>query len=144
MEKLVERDEEEKVLAQIYSECSAGRCQMVAIGGPLAQGKTALLDSFARDADTAGATVLKATASSFERYQPLGVIDQLLRGYRPHLSGADLEVRALVESVGQAGAHRHRELSAPILSLLHGAFQYLTDSSPLVVCIDDAHFMDVE
>ncbi|MFI0939922.1 AAA family ATPase [Streptomyces sp. NPDC021020] len=144
MENLVERDEEEKALAQIYSECSAGRCQMVAIGGPLAQGKTALLDSFARDADTAGATVLKATASSFERYQPLGVIDQLLRGYRPHLSGADLEVRALVESVGQAGAHRHQEISPPILALLHGAFQYLTDSSPLVVCIDDAHFMDVE
>lgn len=144
MEKLVERDEEEKTLAQIYSECSAGRCQMVAIGGPLAQGKTALLDSFARDADTAGATVLKATAAGFERYQPLGVIDQLLRGYRPHLSGADLEVRALVESVGQAGAHRHREISPPILGLLHGAFQYLTDSSPLVVCIDDAHFMDVE
>ncbi|OIJ88251.1 helix-turn-helix transcriptional regulator [Streptomyces colonosanans] len=142
MEKLVERDEEEKTLAQVYNECSLGRSRMVAIGGPLASGKTALLDAFARDAADAGATVLEATASSFERFQPLGVIDQLLRGRRLFSHGAELEVRALVESVGRSGAHS--EVFPPILGLLHSAFQHLTNSSPLVVCIDDAHFMDVE
>lgn len=69
---LVERDEAEKTLVQIWSECSLGRSRTVAIGGPLASGKTALLDSFAHDAADAGATVLEATGSSLERYRPLG------------------------------------------------------------------------
>lgn len=142
MEKLVERDEEEETLAQVYSECCLGRSRMVTISGPLAIGKTALLESFARDAANAGATVLAATASSFERYQPLGIIDQLLRGRWLFSHDAELKVRALVESAGGAGAHR--EISPPILGLLHGAFQYLTNSPPLVICIDDAHFMDIE
>ncbi|WP_251095865.1 LuxR family transcriptional regulator [Streptomyces sp. Caat 7-52] len=142
MEKLVERDEAEKTLAQVYSECSTGRCSTVAIGGPLASGKTALLDSFARDAADAGATVLKATAARFERYQPLGILDQLLRAHRLFPHSAGLEVRALVEGIVEAGAHS--EISQPILGLLQSAFQHLTDSPPLVVCIDDAHFMDVE
>ncbi|MFI9245173.1 AAA family ATPase [Streptomyces sp. NPDC053086] len=142
MEKLVERDVEEKTLAQVYSECSRGRCRMVAIGGPLASGKTALLDSFARDATAAGATVIKATASRFERYQPLGILDQLLRGNRLFLHSAGLQDGALAESGVEAGAHS--EISPPILGLLQGAFQHLTNSPPLIVCIDDAHFMDVE
>ncbi|GAA3151786.1 AAA family ATPase [Streptomyces echinatus] len=142
MEKLVERDVEEKTLAQLYSERSTGRCRTVAIGGPLASGKTALLDSFARDAADAGATVLKATASRFERYQALGILDQLLRAHRLFAHSAGLEVRALVEGVLEAGAHS--EISPPVLGVLQGAFQHLAGSPPLVVCIDDAHFMDVE
>ncbi|MDQ0585337.1 AAA family ATPase [Streptomyces rishiriensis] len=142
MEKLAERDEEEKTLAQVYGECSLGGRRIVAIEGALASGKTALLASFARDAADAGATVLEASASSFERYQPLGIIDQLLRGCRLFSPGADLEVRALWESAGGEGAHS--EISPSILGVLQGAFQYLTDSPQLVMCIDDAHFMDVE
>ncbi|MFD9460131.1 AAA family ATPase [Streptomyces sp. NPDC060027] len=142
MEKLAERDTEEKTLAQVYGECSLGGRRLVAIEGALASGKTALLASFARDAADAGATVLEATASSFERYQPLGIIDQLLRGCRLFSPGADLEVRALLASAGGEGAQS--EISSSILGLLHGAFQHLTDSPLLVMCIDDAHFMDVE
>jgi len=142
LDKLVERDEEEKTLARVYSETPLGRNRMVAIGGPLASGKTALLHSFARDAADAGATVLEATASSFERYQPLGIIDQLLRGRRLLSHGAELEVHELVERIGGPGTHS--EISPPILGLLHGAFQHLTNNPPLVICIDDAHFMDVE
>jgi DNA-binding CsgD family transcriptional regulator len=139
---LVERDEAEKTLVQIWSECSLGRSRTVAIGGPLASGKTALLDSFAHDAADAGATVLEATGSSLERYRPLGIIDQLLRGRRLYSHSAELEVRAVLESGGGAGAHS--EISPSVLGLLHSAFQYLTHSPPLVLCIDDAHFMDVE
>lgn len=142
MEKLVERDEEEKTLAQILSECSSGRCRIVAIGGPLASGKTALMESFARDAADAGATVIEATASSSERDQPLGIMDQLLRGRRLFSHGAELDVRALVESIGWTGART--EISPPVLGLLHGAFRFLAGGLPLVVCVDDAHFMDVE
>ncbi|MCK9893425.1 LuxR family transcriptional regulator [Frankia sp. AgB32] len=142
MEKLVERDSEEKILAQVYSECAPGRSGLVAIGGPLASGKTALLGSFARDAADAGVTVLEAAASSFERHQPLGVIDQLLRGRWLFSDGLDLEVRALTKSVGETGAHS--EISSPILGRLFGAFRHLAGSGQVVICIDDAHFMDVE
>jgi DNA-binding CsgD family transcriptional regulator len=142
MDKLVERDIVEKTLARIHNECLEGRSRLVALGGPLASGKTALLESFARDAAGAGATVLTATASSLERYQPLGIVDQLLRACQIHSDGAEFEVRALVESVGGAGAHR--EAAPPALGLLHEALQRLTDSPPLIILIDDAHFMDTE
>ncbi|WP_239405709.1 LuxR family transcriptional regulator [Frankia sp. Cj3] len=142
MEKLVERDAEEKTLAQVYSECSPGRARLVTIGGPLASGKTALLESFAHDAVDADVTVLSATASSFERFQPLGVMDQLLRGQRSLPDCLDAEVRALTESIGDMGPCG--EISAPVLDPLRRAFEHLTGPDRLAICIDDAHFMDVE
>jgi DNA-binding CsgD family transcriptional regulator/2-polyprenyl-3-methyl-5-hydroxy-6-metoxy-1,4-benzoquinol methylase len=149
MEKLAERDEEEKVLAKVYSECAVGRSRLVAISGPLASGKTALLRSFAHDAADAGAIVLEATASSFERQHPLGIIDQLLRGRQLSSPRAEREVRSLLEGVRDPVAcvdesGTLRQISLPILNLLHGAFQYLASSQPLFVCIDDAHFTDIE
>lgn len=149
MEKLAERDEEEKILATVYSECTAGRSRVVAINGPIASGKTALLRSFAQDAADAGATVLEATASSFESYHPLGIIDQMLRGRRLSSPSAEREIRALLEGVCDSVARVDepralRQISLPILNLLHSAFQHLTSSQTLVVCVDDAHFMDIE
>lgn len=142
MDKLVERDVVEKTLARIHNECLDGRSRLVVLAGSLASGKTALLESFAREAAGAGAAVLAATASSPERHQPLGIVDQLLRACQIHSDGPELEVRALLESVGGAGSHR--EAAPPVLGLLHGAFQRLTDSTPLIILIDDAHFMDTE
>ncbi|MEY9856881.1 ATP/maltotriose-dependent transcriptional regulator MalT [Catenulispora sp. GAS73] len=142
MDKLVERDVVEKTLARIHNECLEGRSRLVALAGPLASGKTALLESFAREAAGAGATVLAATASSLERYQPLGIVDQLLRACQIHSDGPELEVRALVESVGGAGAHR--DAAPPALGLLHGALQRLAVRPPVIILIDDAHFMDTE
>lgn len=149
MDKLAERDEEEKIFAGVFSECAAGRSRIVTISGPLASGKTALLCSFARDAADAGATVLEATASGFERYHPLGIIDQVLSGRRLASAAAEREVRTLLEGVcdsvprvddtGNLG-----QMSWSDLNLLHSAFQYLSSLRPLVICIDDAHFMDIE
>ncbi|MGW7820245.1 AAA family ATPase [Streptomyces puniciscabiei] len=142
MEKLVERDQEEKTLARVYNECCPGRSRIVALGGPLASGKTALLTSFARYADAAGATALEATASKIERRQPLGVIDQLLRARRllPHETAFGLHASASVAD----GAGPHGGISPAVLGVLHGAFQHLANHGPLVICIDDAHFADVE
>ncbi|MFG3252526.1 AAA family ATPase [Streptomyces sp. NPDC048172] len=142
MDKLFEREDEEKTLAQLCTESSMGHVRIAAIGGPLASGKTALLDSLRHAAADAGATVIEATATSFESCQPLGAMDQLLRG-RTYLSGsAQREARALVESAGGAGAHS--EISSPVLDMLHGTLRTLTSGPLLVICIDDAHFMDVE
>lgn len=142
MYELVERDEEEKTLARIHGERAPGRRRLVAVSGPLASGKTALLRAFARGAAAKGATVLEAAASIFERRQPLGIMDQLLRGHRLLSQGAQREVHDLVEQIGRA--ERPAEISPRILGLLHGAFQPLADSAPLVICLDDAHFTDVE
>ncbi|MFE2109743.1 AAA family ATPase [Kitasatospora sp. NPDC059463] len=140
MDKLVERDQEELTLSQVYNESSRGRSRIVALGGPLASGKTALLASFARRTSDAGAKVLEATASRAERHQPLGVIDQLLRARRLFSHGAAPEVR----SAADGGTRARGEIHPSVLGLLHGAFQRLTSGRPLVVCIDDAHFTDVE
>ncbi|MET7467475.1 AAA family ATPase [Micromonospora sp. NPDC005686] len=142
MDKLVERDDEEKTLARAYSECCTGQSRVITIAGSLASGKTALLDSFTRDTADAGATVLAVTATSLERDQPLGVIDQLLRRCRLLVGDVSRDLRALTESRDETGP-RH-DLSLPVLDLLHAAFERLVDSSPLIVCIDDAHLMDVE
>jgi DNA-binding CsgD family transcriptional regulator len=149
MEKLAERDEQEKILAKVYNECATGHSRVVMISGPLASGKTALLRSFAHDAADAGATLLEATASSFERYHPLGILDQMLRGRQLSSPSAEREIRSLLEGVcdpvvrvDESGALG--QISLPILNLLHGAFEHLTISRPLVVCVDDGHFMDIE
>ncbi|MGW0770432.1 AAA family ATPase [Streptomyces sp. NPDC002676] len=142
MDKLLERDQEEKTLSRIYTECCRGRARIVALSGPLGSGKTALLAAFARHAADAGATVIEATASEFERHQPLGVIDQLLLPRLVLPGDAALEVQASAQRAGGAGAHS--EISPSVLGVLHGAFQHLTSGPPLVVCIDDAHFTDVE
>lgn len=148
MEKLAERDEEEKILARIYSECAMGRGRVVAISGPLASGKTALLRSFTRDADGSGATVLEATASSLERYHPLGIIDQMLRGRQLSSPSAERKIRALLEGACDPeyadDPATLGQISLPTLNLLHGALQHLASSQPLIVCVDDAHFMDIE
>ena len=142
MDKLIERDVVEKALARIHNECLEGRSRLVALAGALASGKTALLESFAREAAASGATVLAATASSLERYQPLGIVNQLLRACQVHSDNPELEVRALMESVGGAGAHR--QAAPPALGLLHGALQRPAGSPPVIILIDDAHFMDAE
>ncbi|MEV7612158.1 AAA family ATPase [Streptomyces sp. NPDC089799] len=142
MDKLVERDQEVQTLTRVYNECSRGRSRIVALGGSLASGKTALLASFARHAADAGAKVLEATASRVERHQPLGVIDQLLRARHLFSHGAAPEVRSPADGAG--GTPAHSEIRPSVLGMLHDAFQRLTAGPPLVVCIDDAHFSDVE
>lgn len=149
MEKLVERDEEEKVLAKIYSECATGRSRVVMISGPLASGKTALLRSFAHDVTDAGAMVLEATASSFERHRPLGIIDQMLSGRQLSSPSAEREIRSLLEGGCDPVAPINESnsdcsISSSILNLLHSIFQDLSSCQPVVVCIDDAHFVDIE
>lgn len=149
MEKLAERDEEGKILAKIYNECTVGRSRVVTISGPLASGKTALLRSFTCDVTDAGATVIEATASSSERYHPLGIIDQMLSGRQLSSPGAEREIRSLLEGARDPVARIDEseasgQISLPILNLLHDAFRYLASTQPLVVCVDDAHFMDIE
>ncbi|SNR59213.1 regulatory protein, luxR family [Actinomadura mexicana] len=149
MDKLVERDEEEKTFVKVYGECAASGSRIIAISGSLASGKTALLRSFAQGGADAGATVLEATASSFERDHPLGVIDQMLRGRRLSSPGAEREIRALFEGVDEAAPRVDEsgnlgQISLSTLNLLHTAFQHLASGQPLVVCVDDAHFTDIE
>src|SRR5579875_553685 len=148
VEKLAERDEEEKILAKVYSECAMGRGRVVAISGPLASGKTTLLRSFTQDAGNGGATVLAATASSLERYHPLGIIDQMLRGRQLSAPDAEQKIRELLEaacdSAGTDETTALGQISLPTLNLLHSAFGHLADGQPLIVCVDDAHFMDIE
>ncbi len=149
MEKLAERDNEEKALAKVYSECAAGRSHVVTISGPLASGKTALLRSFAGEVADAGATVLEATASRLERYHPLGIMAQMLSGRRFSSLSAGREIRSLLEGVCDPVARADEPetpspMSQRILNLLYSAFQDLTATQPVVVCIDDAHFMDLE
>jgi DNA-binding CsgD family transcriptional regulator len=121
-----------------------GHSRVVTISGPLASGKTALLHSFARDAAAAGASLLEATASRFERHHPLGIMDQILRGRQFSSPITERKILSLFESACADQPGAPSQVSLSVLNLLHSAFQDLAGSQPLVVCVDDAHFMDIE
>jgi len=135
---LVERDQEEKTMARVFSESGPGRIRSAVISGPPASGKSALLDSFARDAAIAGATVLTARAMHSESRQPRRIVDQLLREFRlsAHASAENGEKAERVSG--------HDQVSAPVPDALGDALQQRRGSSAMIICLYDAHFMDIE
>lgn len=74
---LVDRDDELVALDALLHDCRQGKGMVAVICGPIASGKTALLQAFARQAVATGAIFLGAVASRAKRWLPLGILDQL-------------------------------------------------------------------
>ena len=77
---LVGRDGEIVALNALFRDCTQGKGSVAVIRGPVASGKTSLLQAVAEQAVAAGAILLGAVASRAERSLPLGILDQLFRG----------------------------------------------------------------
>lgn len=148
---LVERAEEISCLEQLYAECAQGRGNIALISGPVAGGKTALLQRFADHVESVGGVFLKATASLAEYVLPLEVVGQLtaaagLLAERGDVAapppGARAAAPPAVESVVQSVLGVSEETAEPDPRRLGRILFGLAERGPLVVGVDDVHYAD--
>lgn len=144
---LVERERETKAVTELFeegTECGRG---VVVISGPVASGKTELLEKISDGLERAGAIVLKAAACRTETEIPLGVVGQLV--------GA---LESVVHMGQTAGTEFDRfELDFPwtmpvfdisgwrelcMLRALCTTLARLGQQRPVLICVDDADYAD--
>src|SRR4051812_37312198 len=142
---IVERDDELSRLAAVLAEAGAGQGRVALIEGPAGIGKTRLLAELRQRAAEADALVLSGRGSELEREFPFGVVRQLFEaavaGAGPDaLGGAAAPARAVFESSEGDGSPGDASFAA-----LHGLFWLcvnLTSEGPLVLAVDDLHWVD--
>src|SRR5882757_4018825 len=124
--------------------------------GPVASGKTALLQALARRTAQDGGTFLSATGSRAEQSLPLGLVSQLfcsadvppgdLDQVQSALDGTLAETLYEHESSGAEHLERTGEsagVPAALLSRLSKVFFDLAANGPVVIGVDDAHYADL-
>jgi DNA-binding CsgD family transcriptional regulator len=152
-QELLERD---AALARIYqciSDAAAGTGSLLLLEGPAGIGKTRLILAAGRHGRELGLTTLTARCSELERDFGYGLVRQL---FEISLVSAPPAVRAelLTGAAGHAaplfGIPAAQEnvagaLLDPSFAILHGLYWLCANHarrSPLLLCIDDAHWAD--
>lgn len=144
--RLAERDEGFGVLRDLLAEGLDGKGGCAVISGPIASGKTELLDTFAEHAERHGALLLSAIGSSVEQELPLGVIHQLFHS-RELPPVADPLLRLLGENV-QAGAalehgsERLTQVPSQILQTVCTTLFKLAERKAVVITVDNLEHVD--
>ncbi len=144
----MERELELEAVERLLAGAGAGSGGAVVFEGPSGIGKSSLLAA-ARTAAAAELRVLSARGGDLERELPFGIVRQLLE---PVVVAGDAEEREALLA-GAAALAKPVLLSAdpeagaePSFSALHGLYWLtvnLTDSQPVLVAVDDAHWADV-
>ncbi len=144
---LLERDDELDVVQRVLDGTQDGEGRLLLIEGPAGIGKSRLLAEVRRRADRP-ATVLAARAGELEGSFPFGIVRQLFEGVLADPDRAEHAFRG-------AAASARSVLGAPELggmtqgntsfSVLHGLYWLalnLAEERPLVLAIDDLHWVD--
>ena len=145
---LVDRDDELVVLDALLRDCRQGKGMVAVIRGPIASGKTTLLQTFARRAVATGAIFLGAVASRAERWLPLGILDQLFRS-DPLAATISQQITGLLEDFAFIGMppEQEPETISPVMArVFDGLLDVLVDLSegrPVVIAVDDLQYADV-
>ena len=141
---LLERGAQLDALAAMLRRAAGGRGGVAQINGRAGTGKSVLLDRIVDLANDEGACVAHARALHHERSEPYEVVRQLARSA---LAGATPRRRAAVlAAVPQVAALVAGENPGEPAAAMHDAFLRalldLTQSRPLVACVDDMHWCD--
>src|SRR5574338_44495 len=138
---LLERDAELRVVDAAIADAVAGRGRVVILKGEAGIGKSSLVRAAVERARACGLTVLEARGAELERNYPYGAVLDLL-GPRVHASEGSLSgPAALAAPIFEAPGSG----SADTLALLHGLYWMvlgMTDETPLLIALDDAHWAD--
>jgi DNA-binding CsgD family transcriptional regulator len=149
---LLEREGELAALSRSLDGVTEGRAGFVLVLGPAGIGKTRLLGALAEGASAAGFGVLRAGGAEFERELPFGGAAQL---FEASLRGLTDRTRAAI--LGEGAARLAGELlgfapGGPVdhaadrsFAVVHGLYWLcvnLAARRPLVLLIDDAHWLD--
>jgi DNA-binding CsgD family transcriptional regulator len=147
-EMLVCRDDELVALDVLLRECGQGKALVAVIRGPVASGKTTLLQAFARRAVPTGAVFLGAVASRAERWLPLGILVQLFRSdlLPVTVSQRIAGILAGCPLVGMLPEGEPEPISPVMARVFDGLLELLvqlSDDHPVVLAIDDLQYADV-
>ncbi|MEA2423370.1 MAG: hypothetical protein QOF55_2469, partial [Thermoleophilaceae bacterium] len=148
--RIVERDNEVGLLDMLLGDAVAGEGRVALIEGPAGIGKTRLLAETRVQAGARGMTALSARGSELEREFPFGVARQLFEGAivdparRDRLfSGAAAPARAVFDSPPDGpGADGPGDASFAALHALFWLAVNITSEAPLLLAIDDLHWVD--
>jgi DNA-binding CsgD family transcriptional regulator len=146
MMKLAERSEALSMLDALFDECLSGVSNVVVVDGSVGSGKTSVLRAIVERAGKEGAHVLSATASRAEISISLGVVDQLLYGIQFPTPAVERLTRLLAENnsglARRTGYRDAEQVSVSVLRTMCTAIRNLSESQPVVIAVDDAHFID--
>lgn len=147
---LLERAAELAAIDELMVAVGRGEGGLAVVEGPAGIGKTALLEGARERARHAGLRVLPARGSELERAFAFGVVRQL---FEPLVAAADRRERERLFAAAAASAERvvSGEVGAGTgeqgsFGLWHGLY-WLTanaaEAGPLLLCVDDVHWVDV-
>jgi len=140
------REQEKRSLAKVFDECNDARGSVVLVEGEISSGRTELLKEFIALAKAAGASVLEATGSKAERAVPLSAITQLLAAAPEWLNTENDTLQLLWPANESTSWPEPWTGQMPVsLELLHNIYVTLRRAAavhPVVVVIDDAHYLD--
>ncbi|QEU89906.1 LuxR family transcriptional regulator [Streptomyces kanamyceticus] len=134
-DELIARDDELSRLQRALTRAGSGRGGVVAITGPIASGKTALLDA---GAAKSGFVALRAVCSWEERTLPYGMLGQLFD--HPELAAQAPDLAHFTASCESPQAGTDNRLRAEFTRTLLA----LAADWPVLIGIDDVHHADAE
>ncbi|MFE2428514.1 AAA family ATPase [Streptomyces sp. NPDC059373] len=141
--KLSERDDEIRLLEQLYEGCAGGKGAGVLTNGPVGCGKTALLQAFGERVIEQGGLFFSVTASVSEQLHPFGVIDQLLNAMRAAgMAAAPCAAEEGGITAPGNGPQAIRRAPVGLLQRICRTICRFSERRPLVIGIDDVHFAD--
>jgi DNA-binding CsgD family transcriptional regulator len=134
------RETELETLGGLLDDVPEDRAAVLVVRGDAGQGKTALLDCVAARARDRGFQVLRATGIEFERVLPFSGLTAVLRPLLHRLDDlTEAQATALRGALGLAPT------SATALTVYGATLALLSlgaDTSPVLVVVDDAHWVD--
>jgi len=134
---LVGREREFGILHDHLSAALAGHGSLVLIGGEAGIGKTALAEALCREAAARGALVLIGRCYDLTETPPYGPWLEVFAHYQPTESGPSLPAAFARRSIlGDVASQ------ADLFRQVLGFLAALCAQIPLVILLDDAHWMD--
>ena len=140
---LLERERELATCRDAFAQARAGAGTLTLIEGPAGVGKTELARAARAAAEHAGLSALEATGSELEQPFAFGVVRQLLE---PTLDGASDPFAGAAGPAARLFAREQREgrddAGFEALHSLYWLVVNLADRAPLLVSVDDCHWVD--
>ena len=154
---LLERGDDLLVAEALLADACQGRGGLLLVEGPAGIGKSALIRELRETAPRDERVVLSARGAELERDFSYGVVRQLLE---PAIVAAEPEERGSLLSgaarlaepaIGEfavgldpepSSASPSRDPSFPVLHGLYWLTANLAERTPLLICVDDAHWAD--
>ncbi|MEI5097333.1 AAA family ATPase [Streptomyces sp. PmtG] len=149
---LVERVDEWALLEDVLTKSGERPSRVVVIRGPVATGKSELMNSVAERAEARGLAVLTATGLRAERRTPMAAFGQLLLHLDQLEEGGDetaarvgrlLDDARFTAMLRDPDSEREEHVRAHVMRSLTAALSTLARGRPLVVLVDDVQYADI-